>query len=161
MSQGVLKLTTTFTDDGDDGEVVAKSVPMSELLGLINSHLDKYGVKRAEFARRAGTTPQTVQNWVARGTLPRPNHLQGVAGVIDVPYLIVLDAALVDAGYRDSMTDDVAAIRARLERLAEDDPVGFQEISDFMHVIKARQSMAKEDQSSAESINSAANAADA
>lgn len=150
-----MQLTTTFTGDGDDGEVVAQCVPMPELLGLINSHLERYGVKRAEFARRAGTTPQTVQNWVARGTLPRPNHLQGVAGVIDVPYLIVLDAALVDAGYRESMTDDVAAIRARLERLAEDDPVGFEEICDFIHVIQARR------QSSAESMKSAAKAADA
>jgi hypothetical protein len=133
----VIGLTNTFTDaDGDDADV-APSTAMSELLRMIQAHLDRYGVKRAEFARRAGTKPQTVQNWVDKGTLPRPNHLHGVANVIDAPYLIVLDAALVDAGYRDSMTDDVPALRHRLERLADDDPAAFQEIADHVNVIKA------------------------
>lgn len=69
---------------------------------LIQDHLDRYGVTRAEFARRAGTTPQTVQNWIdRRTTLPRPEHLHGVANVIGKPYRVVLDAALVDAGYLD------------------------------------------------------------
>jgi lambda repressor-like predicted transcriptional regulator len=69
---------------------------------LIQDHLDKYGVKRAEFARRAGTTPQTVQNWIDRPTtLPRREHLEGVAAVIGVPYAVVLAAALEDAGYQD------------------------------------------------------------
>jgi lambda repressor-like predicted transcriptional regulator len=73
-----------------------------ELMGLIQAHLDKYGVKRAEFARRAGTTPQTVQNWIDRPTtLPRREHLEGVARVIGVPYAVVLAAALKDAGYQD------------------------------------------------------------
>lgn len=67
---------------------------------LIQAHLDKYGVTRAEFARRAGTTPQTVQNWKSRpGTLPKPEHLRGVADVIGVPFETVLNAALRDAGY--------------------------------------------------------------
>lgn len=73
---------------------------MSELMRLIQAHLDKYGVSRAEFARRAGTTPQTVQNWKNRpGTLPKPEHLRGVADVIGVPFQVVLNAALADAGY--------------------------------------------------------------
>ena len=77
--------------------------PMAgELMALIQEHLDKYGVKRAEFARRAGTTPQTVQNWIDRPTtLPRREHLEGVANVIGVPYAVVLAAALKDAGYQD------------------------------------------------------------
>lgn len=58
---------------------------MTELMRLIQGHLDKYGVTRAEFARRAGTTPQTVQNWKDRPTtLPRREHLEGVARVIGV-----------------------------------------------------------------------------
>lgn len=69
---------------------------------LIQGHLDRYGVTRAEFARRAGTTPQTVQNWKDRPTtLPRREHLEGVAQVIGVPYAVVLAAALKDAGYQD------------------------------------------------------------
>ncbi len=75
---------------------------MTELMRLIQTHLDRYGVTRAEFARRAGTTPQTVQNWKDRPTtLPRREHLEGVARVIGVPYKVVLDAALKDAGYQD------------------------------------------------------------
>lgn len=80
---------------------------MSELIGLIQEHLDRYGVTRAEFARRAGTNPQTVQNWWDhRTTLPRPEHLRGVAAVIGKPYRVVLDAALVDAGYLDASDAD-------------------------------------------------------
>jgi transcriptional regulator with XRE-family HTH domain len=75
---------------------------VSELLNLIQAHLDRYGVTRSEFARRAGTTPQTVQNWKDRPTtLPRREHLEGVARVIGVPYEVVLNAALQDAGYSD------------------------------------------------------------
>ena len=79
-----------------------KITPVSELLNLIQAHLDRYGVTRSEFARRAGTTPQTVQNWKDRPTtLPRREHLEGVARVLGVPYEVVLSAALQDAGYSD------------------------------------------------------------
>lgn len=81
---------------------------MTELMRLIQGHLDKYGVTRAEFARRAGTTPQTVQNWKDRPTtLPRREHLEGVARVIGVPYTVVLNAALKDAGYREDDGDNM------------------------------------------------------
>lgn len=80
---------------------------VGQLIGLIQAHLDKYGVTRSEFARRAGTTPQTVQNWWDKPTtFPRPEHLKGVAEVIGVPYLLVLEAALVDAGYRELTADE-------------------------------------------------------
>lgn len=81
---------------------------MTELMRLIQGHLDKYGVTRAEFARRAGTTPQTVQNWKDRPTtLPRREHLEGVAQVIGLPYIVVLNAALTDAGYREDEIDQM------------------------------------------------------
>lgn len=90
---------------------------MTELMRLIQGHLDRYGVTRAEFARRAGTTPQTVQNWKDRPTtLPRREHLEGVARVIGVPYAVVLGAALRDAGYSDD--DNTLPAAARIE----DDP---------------------------------------
>lgn len=74
---------------------------VSELMKLVQAHLDKYGVKEAEFARRIGTAPQTVSNWKARGTtLPSRRLLEGVAAVTGLPYQRVLDAALIDAGYQ-------------------------------------------------------------
>lgn len=85
---------------------------MNELRRLIQAHLDKYGVTRAEFARRAGTKPQTVQNWWDNPTtLPKREHLEGVAKVIGVPYEVVLAAALQDAGY----ADDGIMLAARTE----------------------------------------------
>lgn len=98
---------------------------MTELMRLIQGHLDKYGVTRAEFARRAGTTPQTVQNWKDRPTtLPRREHLEGVARVIGVPYEVVLGAALTDAGYSDApiaaRSTDLTAGKGRADQGAAD-----------------------------------------
>lgn len=105
---------------------------MSELMRLIQAHLDRYGVTRAEFARRAGTKPQTVHNWSNKGTLPRAEVLHGVAEIIDAPYLMVLDAALVDAGYRDSLVDDVKVLESRIGRLAQADPAAVHRIAVFV-----------------------------
>lgn len=90
---------------------------------LIQSHLDRYGVKEAEFARRIGTMPQTVNSWKKRGlkTLPERRLLQAVSEVTKVPYLVVLDAALVDSNYRESMADDLPTIRSRIARLVRQD----------------------------------------
>ena len=80
---------------------------MGALMALIQEHLDRHGVTRSEFARRAGTHPQTVQNWKDKpGTLPRPQHLRSVAKVIGKPYRVVLDAALLDSGYLERALDD-------------------------------------------------------
>jgi len=88
---------------------------------MIQAHLDRYGVTRSEFARRAGVAPQTVQNWWDKPTtLPKPEHLKGVATVIGVPYHAVLDAALVDAGYRESALDDPEAIAYQVEQALDD-----------------------------------------
>lgn len=103
---------------------------MTELMRIIQAHLDRYGVSRAEFARRAGTTPQTVNNWRHQlKSLPDAAHLRGVAEVTGVPYLIVLDAALVDAGYRDSMVDDPAALTAGIRRAVEVDSSVLHELA--------------------------------
>jgi transcriptional regulator with XRE-family HTH domain len=100
---------------------------------LIQAHLDNYGVKRAEFARRAGTTPQTVQNWQDRPrTLPNVKHLKGVAEVTGIPYLIVLDAALKDAGYRDTLVDDIKTLRVRIARAARASDNVIGEIQDYL-----------------------------
>lgn len=99
-------------------------------MALIQRHLDKYGVRRAEFARRAGVSPQTVQNWQDRPTtLPRPGYLRGVADIIELPYHRVLDAALTDAGYRHQPVDDCATVIDRITELVEIDPSALRDIA--------------------------------
>lgn len=106
---------------------------MSELMRLIQSHLDRYGVTRATFAKRVGTTPQTVQNWKTRSTtMPKPEHLKGVARETGLPYLIVLDAALMDAGYRDSLADDLNALEVRIARYVRDAERGVAELEKYL-----------------------------
>lgn len=108
---------------------------MSELMRLIQTHLDRWGVSRAEFARRCGTTPQTIQNWQDRPTtLPKPEHLRGVAEVTGYPYLIVLDAALVDAGYREDLADDLQSLKVRIARYVRSDRSGrWRELSQYLN----------------------------
>ncbi|WP_194838213.1 hypothetical protein [Nocardia sp. XZ_19_369] len=95
---------------------------MSELLRLVQNHLDRWGVKKAEFARRAGTTPQTLYTWATRPLrqLPDKHILDGIAREARYPDWLILDAALIDAGYRSSYPD-VAEIRQRLRMLTPDD----------------------------------------
>lgn len=106
---------------------------MNELMRLIQWHLDQYGPSRAEFARRVGAAPQTVQNWKARiKTLPNREHLEGVAKVTGLPYLVVLDAALLDAGYRDGLADDLAALKVRIARYVRDTDRGIDDLDEFL-----------------------------
>lgn len=76
---------------------------VSELWNLIQEHLDQYGVREAEFARRMGSTPQTLNSWKNRGLkqLPERRLLEGVAAVLRCDYETVLRAALVDIGYAE------------------------------------------------------------
>lgn len=107
---------------------------MSELMRLIQSHLDRYGVTRATFAKRVGTTPQTVQNWKSRSTtMPRAEHLAGIARETGIPYLAVVDAALIDAGYRDSLVDDFDALKVRLARYVREVGHGVTEVEDYLN----------------------------
>lgn len=100
---------------------------------LIQSHLDRYGVTRATFAKRAGTTSQTVQNWKSRGgTLPKRKQLEGIARETGLPYLIVLDAALKDAGYRDSLADDLDTLLVRITRYVRDHDRGVGDLQDYL-----------------------------
>ncbi|ORA25209.1 hypothetical protein [Mycobacterium aquaticum] len=106
---------------------------MSELMRLIQSHLDRYGVTRATFAKRIGTTPQTVQNWKTRSTtMPKAEHLLGIANETGIPYLAVVDAALMDAGYRSSLADDIDALKVRLARYIRESDRGVEEIQEYL-----------------------------
>lgn len=83
-----------------------------ELWSLIQAHLDRYGVREAAFARRMGTSPQTINTWKTQGIkrLPERWLLNAVARETGTPYSAVLHAALIDTGYMsaDSVTDDSA-----------------------------------------------------
>lgn len=101
---------------------------------LIQSHLDRYGVTRATFAKRVGTTPQTVQNWKSRSTtMPRAEHLAGIARETGIPYLAVVDAALMDAGYRDSLVDDFDTLKVRIARYVRERGNGVEEVQDYLN----------------------------
>lgn len=100
---------------------------------LIQSHLDRYGVTRATFAKRIGTTPQTVQNWKTRSTtMPKAEHLLGIANETGIPYLAVVDAALMDAGYRSSLADDLDTLKVRLARYIRESDRGVEEIQEYL-----------------------------
>jgi transcriptional regulator with XRE-family HTH domain len=74
---------------------------MSELWKIVQTHLDEYGVSEAEFARRMGSSPQTLSSWKLRGLkkLPDKRLLEAVADQTRASYDDVLGAALVDIGY--------------------------------------------------------------
>jgi len=72
-----------------------------ELWSIIQAHLDRYGVYEAVFARRMGTSPQTINTWKVKGVkrLPERWLLEAVARETGTQYSAVLHAALVDTGY--------------------------------------------------------------
>ena len=74
---------------------------------IIQEHLDAYGVREAEFARRIGTSPQTVNSWKKRGvrSLPDKALLVGVSEVTRRPYDEVLTAVLFDISYLPKEND--------------------------------------------------------
>lgn len=75
-----------------------------ELWSVIQAHLDRYGVYEAVFARRMGTSPQTINTWKVKGVkrLPERWLLEAVARETSTPYDVVLRAALIDTGYLDT-----------------------------------------------------------
>ncbi|WP_280317248.1 hypothetical protein [Nocardia wallacei] len=98
---------------------------MSEFLGIIQAHMDRTGVREAEFARRIRLTPQAVNTWRHRGIrrLPERRILDAVAEVTGVDYTRVLFAVLRDTGYLGTTTPPVTApIRHELDAaLAQQD----------------------------------------
>jgi len=79
---------------------------MGELYGIIQKHLDRYGVREAALARLMGTSSQTINSWKTRGVrqLPTRPLLEAVARETATPYEVVLQAALIDAGYAAPVT---------------------------------------------------------
>jgi transcriptional regulator with XRE-family HTH domain len=82
---------------------------MSELLRIIDDYKDRHGQPSdASISRAIGVAPQTISSWRRRGIRQAPeiDTLRRLAQFVGVPYEeYVLQAALVDAGYRDTMPD--------------------------------------------------------
>lgn len=78
-----------------------EQAPTSRLWAIVQAHMDAYGVREAELARRMGTSPQTLNSWKNRGvrSLPSRRLLEALAREARVPYEEVLHAALVDTAY--------------------------------------------------------------
>lgn len=82
---------------------------MSELVRIIDDYRDAHGQPSdASVARAIGIAPQTLSSWRKRGIKepPEAESLRALAQLTGLPYEgYVLQAALVDAGYQDSMPE--------------------------------------------------------
>lgn len=80
---------------------------MSELLRIIDDYKDRHGQPSdASIARAIGVAPQTLSSWRKRGIKEPPavETLRRMAEFMRLPYEdFVLQAALVDAGWRETM----------------------------------------------------------
>jgi transcriptional regulator with XRE-family HTH domain len=80
---------------------------MSELLRIIDDYKDAHGQPSdSSIARAIGVAPQTISSWRRRGIREAPaiETLRRMAEFMRLPYEeYVLQAALVDAGYRETM----------------------------------------------------------
>lgn len=74
---------------------------MGDVWKLIQQHQEAtpYGASIREIARAAGVRESTLPRWQNLRRLPEPEHLRAVARQINVPYRVLLEAALTDTGY--------------------------------------------------------------
>lgn len=83
--------------------------PRTSRLGmLLRQHKQRSGMPDTELAQRIGISRQTLSNWQS-GTLkslPAQENLRSAAAVLDMPYRAILDAALHDSGWHDSLAED-------------------------------------------------------
>lgn len=77
---------------------------MGQVWRLIEEHQSStpYGASIREIARGAGIKESTLPRWKELRRLPEPEHLRALARQINVPYRVLLDAALTDCGYLTS-----------------------------------------------------------
>lgn len=93
---------------------------MGELGRLIEQYQDEHWPRpsNAEIAARLHVARSSVGNWI-KGTMPSPANLRALARLTGVPYPQILEAVLVDAGYKTRSGEiggDTAAIARRATR---------------------------------------------
>ena len=96
---------------------------MSEVVRIIDEYKDAHGQPSdASIARALGVSPGTLSAWRKRGikSPPEAETLRALAVLARLPYAeYVLQAALVDAGWRESMPElEDARRRERATRSA-------------------------------------------
>lgn len=74
---------------------------MGHVWSYVERHMAEtpYGASERQIAKAAGINHTTLTAWKTIRRLPQPEHLRAVARQINVPYRVLLDAALIDAGY--------------------------------------------------------------
>lgn len=77
-------------------------VKTGELWALIQQWLDAipYPPSQRRLAARVGVSSSALTEWKYGRGFPTPDNLKALAEEIGVPYERVLDAALIDRGYR-------------------------------------------------------------
>lgn len=82
---------------------------MSQLIAIIDQYKDTHGAPSdSSIARAIGVAPQTISSWRKRGIKEAPavDAIKRLAVLVGLPYEdYILQAVLVDTGYRDSMPD--------------------------------------------------------
>lgn len=88
---------------------------MGQVWDLVEQHMREtpYGTSGRQIATHAGLKPSTFAAWKNLKSLPSPDHLRAVARQINVPYRVLLDAALTDAGYLRTRDANSAAPNTR------------------------------------------------
>jgi transcriptional regulator with XRE-family HTH domain len=82
------------------------------LWALVQDWMDaqRYPVSQRQLAKHLQVSPSAISDWKYGDGFPSPEHLRALAAEIGVPYERVLDAALIDRGYREERGGSAASI---------------------------------------------------
>lgn len=73
----------------------------------------RFHVSQAALAREVGVKPTALSQWKLGQSRPAPANLRSLSSVIGVPYEVLLDALLIDMGYRQEYADGSPAPTSR------------------------------------------------
>lgn len=100
---------------------------MGQLWDLVQRHIEEamYKPSERQLAARLKVSPTTLTNWRERELkrLPTRENLEAIADLVGVRYSVVLEAALYDTGYHESLpspTRSPSTIEAELQVAAQD-----------------------------------------
>jgi transcriptional regulator with XRE-family HTH domain len=101
---------------------------MGKLWDLLQQHIDNapYPPSERQIAAKLRISPSGLAKWRNPKQLPSRENLQALADLVGVRYSVVLDAALYDTGYHESVAQIIpirrplSTIEAELQVAAED-----------------------------------------